>query len=437
MGGVLSYSGLSTKIRAMQSRLTTMDQFEEILQLSDVTQVAAYLKRMPEYSSRWDALDENTLHRGQIEKLLKKSIFQNFSRIYHFANPEQRKFLDLYSKRYEIRVLKEVMTNIFDHRDTDPVDVSPYREFFRLHSNIDVDRITTCSTMEELISCLKGNEFYIPLSKIQEHETALLFDYGMALDLYYFTQIWNIRKKLFKGKDLEEITCTYGEKFDMLNLQFIQRSKRYYNMDPASIYALLIPVNYKLKKEEITALVEAPSYEEGRRIFQKTWYGNKYEQLTAANLEEFYNHIHRSILEKESHRNPYSVAVIYSYLYNKEHEVNRLTIAIECVRYGDDAALHIGRVIGLPGETVQISNGAVLINGEVYNENKNFPEISNAGLASDGVSLESGEYFVLGDNRNNSEDSRYGDIGNINKKYIVGKVWFVISPKDKFGFLKG
>ena len=101
----------------------------------------------------------------------------------------------------------------------------------------------------------------------------------------------------------------------------------------------------------------------------------------------------------------------------------------------DDAALHIGRVIGLPGETVQISNGNILINGAVYNENKDFPEISNAGLASDGVSLESGEYFILGDNRNNSEDSRYGDIGNINKKYIVGKVWFVISPKDKFGWL--
>ena len=71
---------------------------------------------------------------------------------------------------------------------------------------------------------------------------------------------------------------------------------------------------------------------------------NKYEQLTVANLEEFYNHIHRSILEKESHRNPYSVAVIYSYLYNKEHEVNRLTIAIECVRYGvqhDEAMRYI------------------------------------------------------------------------------------------------
>lgn len=103
----------------------------------------------------------------------------------------------------------------------------------------------------------------------------------------------------------------------------------------------------------------------------------------------------------------------------------------------DDAALHIGRVIGLPGETVQISNGNILINGDVYDENHDFPEISNAGVASSGISLESGEYFILGDNRNNSEDSRYGDIGNINKKYIVGKVWFIISPKDKFGFLKG
>ena len=342
MGGVLSYSGLSTKIRAMQSRLTTLEQFEEILQLSDVTQVAAYLKRMPEYSSRWDALDENTLHRGQIEKLLKKSIFQNFSRIYHFANPEQRKFLDLYSKRYEIRVLKEVMTNIFDHRDTDPVDVSPYREFFRLHSNIDVDRITTCSTMEELISCLKGNEFYIPLSKIQEHETALLFDYGMALDLYYFTQIWNIRKKLFKGKDLEEITCTYGEKFDMLNLQFILRSKRYYKMEPAAIYAQLIPVNYKLKKEEITALVEATSKEEGEQIFSRTWYGRKYQQLNLISMEELYNSLLRTVLEKEARKDPYSVAVLYSYLYHKEHEVNRLTIALECVRYqvDPDEAMH-------------------------------------------------------------------------------------------------
>ena len=99
----------------------------------------------------------------------------------------------------------------------------------------------------------------------------------------------------------------------------------------------------------------------------------------------------------------------------------------------DDAALHIRRVIGLPGETIQIVNGRILINGETYKEGKDFPTINNPGMAANAITLEAGEYFVLGDNRNNSEDSRYGDIGRVNKKYITGKLWFQISPKKDIG----
>ena len=99
----------------------------------------------------------------------------------------------------------------------------------------------------------------------------------------------------------------------------------------------VIAIGYgSIRKEEITTLVEAPTPEEFRRIFNGTYYGKKYEQLTVASLEEFYNYILRSILEQEARKDPYSVAVIYSYLYHKEHEVNRLTIALECVRYGVD-----------------------------------------------------------------------------------------------------
>lgn len=103
----------------------------------------------------------------------------------------------------------------------------------------------------------------------------------------------------------------------------------------------------------------------------------------------------------------------------------------------DDAALHIRRVIGLPGETIRIRDGVIYIDGEVYDEAADYPDIVNPGLAQNGVSLKSGEYFVLGDNRNNSEDSRYGDIGTVKKRYIVGKLWFTCSPRGKIGILKG
>ena len=102
----------------------------------------------------------------------------------------------------------------------------------------------------------------------------------------------------------------------------------------------------------------------------------------------------------------------------------------------DDAALHIRRVIGLPGETVQIVDGQILINGETYKEGRDFPVISNPGMASSPVTLESGEYFVLGDNRNNSEDSRYGSIGKVNKKYITGKLWFKLFPVKSISFFE-
>lgn len=72
--------------------------------------------------------------------------------------------------------------------------------------------------------------------------------------------------------------------------------------------------------------MEATSYEETKAVFRKTYYGRKYTHISAQNIEEFYNYMLRTTLEKEARRDPYSVAVLYSYLYHKEHEVNRLTI---------------------------------------------------------------------------------------------------------------
>jgi len=126
--------------------------------------------------------------------------------------------------------------------------------------------------------------------------------------------------------------------------------------------------------------------------------------------------------------------------------INRLAYAVTGVRRGDviayrsrssiDTGIHIKRVVGLPGETVQIRDGLILINGSTYIESKDFPNITNAGLAAEGVTLGSDEYFVLGDNRNNSEDSRFADVGNIGRETILGKVWFRPQPLRSVGFVR-
>ena len=96
---------------------------------------------------------------------------------------------------------------------------------------------------------------------------------------------------------------------------------------------------------------------------------------------------------------------------------------------------YVKRVIAVPGDTVQIKSGAVYVNGELFEEEVDVSAMEEAGLAADEIKLEEDEYFVLGDNRNNSEDSRYANIGNVKKEYMIGKAWFVVSPFKKFGFL--
>ena len=97
---------------------------------------------------------------------------------------------------------------------------------------------------------------------------------------------------------------------------------------------------------------------------------------------------------------------------------------------------YMKRVIGLPGETVEIKEGILYINGKELQEDYKTTAIKEAGLASEKIKLKKQEYFVLGDNRLSSIDSRSLEVGNVKKTEIEGQAWFVASPMKHFGFVK-
>ena len=98
--------------------------------------------------------------------------------------------------------------------------------------------------------------------------------------------------------------------------------------------------------------------------------------------------------------------------------------------------LLIKRIIGMPGETVQIKNGKVYINGYELQENYGIAVMDDAGIASEPILLGEDEYFVLGDNRNNSQDSRFSSVGNVSRSDLIGRAWVRLWPLDKICLLK-
>lgn len=128
-------------------------------------------------------------------------------------------------------------------------------------------------------------------------------------------------------------------------------------------------------------------------------------------------------------------------LYNgQEVLINRFIYKITSPKRGDVIAFlpngnqnshyYLKRIVGLPGESMQIIDGYVYINGERLPEDE-YDKMADYGIAGNEIQLGSDEYFVLGDNRNMSEDSRSGNIGAVKKDTIAGKVWFHLSCDEE------
>lgn len=114
----------------------------------------------------------------------------------------------------------------------------------------------------------------------------------------------------------------------------------------------------------------------------------------------------------------------------------RYEIIVFPYKYQEDT-YYIKRIIGLPGETVQIKDGAVYIDGELLGEEYGIEPIDEdkKGIAQEPISLGEDEYFVMGDNRNHSSDSRDSSVGVLNREDLIGRAWIRIWPLDSIGVI--
>lgn len=332
MGNLLKYSGIVTKLRAMEAKLLKPENFEEIANLHSVPEVVTYLKENSSYTFILKDLDESRLHRGDIEKILIEQLYYDYAKIYRFCGLEQRKFLMLYVKRYETDLINYCLRIVINHY-AEPFDLNYKKDFFDKYTQISIDKLITSRTTDELIENLKGTEYYEPLKKLKDSPSVTLFDYDLALNQYYFSTMWKKRKKILKKKELELYTRDCGSKIDLLNVQWIYRAKKYYNMNPADIYSLLVPIHYKISTDLIKEIVEAPGLDELEAALNKTSYARHYDFNQQLTIEQMYTECLYHLYKMDRRQNPYSIAAINTYLFMKEEELKRLTTAIECIRY--------------------------------------------------------------------------------------------------------
>lgn len=182
--------------------------------------------------------------------------------------------MELRLKSYEIDLIDYCLRIVINHYKR-PFDLHYKKEFFDRYSQLSIDRLITSRTTDELVDNLKGTEYYDPLKKLQDAQKVTLYDYDLALELY-FSLLCGKPVKNVKKEDLELYERDCGSQIDLLNMQWILRAKKYYNMKPADIYLLIIPIHYKLSTAQIKEMVEAAGIEELQTLVSRTRYGRQY-----------------------------------------------------------------------------------------------------------------------------------------------------------------
>ena len=159
MGSLIAYSGIATKVKAMERWRIKDEQFLEMAALETVPDAVQYLRAFLPYREIFGQVEDKDLHRGNIEQHLNLSQYRDFAKLYQFANIKQRRFLDLYFMHYEITILKTCLRNAAGHREQRQ-DLSMFRDFFERHSALDLITLSQSQSMEEFIGNLKGSVYY-------------------------------------------------------------------------------------------------------------------------------------------------------------------------------------------------------------------------------------------------------------------------------------
>ena len=332
MGNLASYSALTTKVRAMSTNFITEDQYRTLLSQPNIDSALDYLKTTKGYRDVLNDLPAEQRHRVNLFHYLSRVTYEDFASIYHFSNQDQRKFLRAYGRRYEVMLIKRRMNALFSGDEPEASQLIN-KAFFDHYTDLDVNALFHADSISGVLNVLKDTPYQKVLPAIAKNPNATLFEYETALDQFYFASVWRSCGLMKDKKSVRIIKEAFGSRFDLLNISWLSRIHRNYQMNRAEIYATLIPVTYHISDEELDALVNAPDDESFRSILNATYYGRSRRLKLNEETVVDYNGLMKNILDILSRKSPYSIATPYRYLYTKDHEVSKLLTALECVHY--------------------------------------------------------------------------------------------------------
>ncbi len=329
-------NAILAKARAMYGKCLTDDDYHHLLECKSVPEVATYLKTRTNYASVLSGMNENDVHRGQLEPILKQNIYFDVFSLSRYANDKSQAFTDYIISRMEVEQIIRCLTLLNIGKPDEYVYSMPLSldQFAR----ISLKALTKVRTYEDIYEALKGT-WYIPILKKYEpeeghriHIARLEAELNSKLSLDVIDSLSKASDKKAQA-ELEDLFATIR---DINNIARILRLKKYYNFEADQIKPLLGPYG-KLKPKTIDTLCSAENSKEIFELSRSTYLGRVLSKLQYNSQTQITDALISNYCKHHLRLSPNPNIVMISYVYLKEIEISNIVNIIEGTRYGISA----------------------------------------------------------------------------------------------------
>lgn len=327
-----SSTAVITKARSKYGKRLTQKDYDALLKCHSVAQVVNYLKTHTHYSQTLSKINENEVHRGRLESILKQQVFYDFDSLCRYEMSSGSPFSEFIIRRYEIEQLVHFLLLLSCGKVEDYLFSLP--SYFNKHTDIDLYKLSKCKDYDTFINSLGHSEYKRILSdfKPNENGTIDLASVENALNIYSYKELYDAiaKRKSKKEKANLKQLCDYVN--DFCNISRILRIKKYYTMTSKQCKQHLLPYG-SISEKTIDKMCDATDIDQVFELITTTRVGKRMRKMSLDKEEQLSIKSRYMICKKNLYYSMDPAVVLLSYMYVSEAELKNIITIIEGVRY--------------------------------------------------------------------------------------------------------
>ena len=330
----LKYANINAKLKGMYSRFLSKEELEKLSKQNNLKAAVYFIKNELDVLN---SIDEN-VDRRYLEKELDKTLIEDICKIKEILNSKDREIFDICISKYEIKCIIEAYKMVQNNIGSEDIEKNIFLWTDKVFKNI--KGIEKSKDIEQFIKTLKRSKFFNTVNNYIQSKNENKADLETNLNKVYLKNLYNKAPKV--SKKAQELI---GENIDLLNISWIYRMKKYYNLSEEKVMENLIDVNYKIDKNQIKKLINSSNDEEFKENIKSTKYAKILGKEPLNLLELTINKYIYKKCKNEFSKAEYNLNTVFCYMRLKEYQKQNLINILGGISYNLDQKVITEKII--------------------------------------------------------------------------------------------